>query len=782
MTDFISDEEMAKLEGSSPDFISDEEMDQNVPKQLKQTSKIEAAFRGGFQGLTSDFSDEATAKVVSKITGRPEEDVLREVRDKNLAAERSHPYIYGGAKVTGAVAPFFTPAGAVSKIPAVGKALAGGLNAVKGSKWLAPTGLGALQGYGASEETDEAKQLSDAAAGAMFGLGTAGLFNTITAAPSAIRNFASNRAAQQIGAERATIKKFGPDRVRAAGREALDNNLLSTDTEQMQKGVAALQKSSGKRMGEVLGTVDEALGKPVSPTAIGDQLIDEQRGLWNGEKFYDNLLDIVTMKGEKNISLDDAMQLKVFLGKQARFTSPNRSDAANVSGDAYWIVSKHIDDAIEKGESFLGTSNLLADFQKAKKTYANTKVMEPLLENRYAREQGNKMGFGLTNTIVGSQAAQIASAGNPVQGAALMGGKLAWEKYGNIGMAKGADAIADILQYAPQKLGPYAQTLMNASRQGIRNLAITHYMMSKRDPNYFELVKGALEDEKKKKIARPEYKGLGADLGGMIDGMSFTDSVGLDPQERGQPGFEYGDQVPQPGSIKPFSFKRLFPKVSAEGSQIKQLPKMEGFGTRIKGMGFKSYRDLNVGGDTKRYWEGDYHPSEKIAGKKFDQAYNAQHPDRDSYMHHTEGAVIPAEKGGIQFGMSRGVGAVPHEHVHAQLNNLRTIHPDAEKAMDFHLRQKLKSYGGSPERIDMHSKNPVEFMTSIRDALDESSTRSQLMMETDNKFAKRWPQYVTGNREYMQKLRRFWNDAATEAENMTEADLMRIIENYKANN
>ena len=501
MSDFISDEEMAKLEGSSPDFISDEEMgqqEQNDPKQLKETSKDESAFRGMAQGLTSDFSDEATAKVVAKVTGRPYEEVLRGVRDKNLAAERSHPYIYGGAKVVGAVAPFFTPAGIASKVPLVGKALAGGLNAVRGSKWLAPTGLGALQGYGASEETDGSKQLSDAAAGGMIGLGTAGLFNTITAAPSAIKNFASNRAAQQIGAERATIKKFGPDRVRAAGREAIDNNLLSTNTEKMQEGVKGLQKSSGQRMGEVLGTVDEALGKPVSPTAIGDQLIDEQRGLWNGEKFYDNLLDIVTMKGEKNISLDDAMQLKVFLGKQARFTAPNRSDAANVSGDAYWIVSKHIDDAIEKGESFLGTSNLLADFQKAKKTYANTKVMEPLLENRYAREQGNKMGFGLTNAVVGAQAAEIVAAGSPVKGAALMGGKLAWEKYGNIGMAKGADAIADILQYAPQKLGPYAQTLMDASRQGSRNLAITHYMMSKRDPNYFELVKGALEGEKKK--------------------------------------------------------------------------------------------------------------------------------------------------------------------------------------------------------------------------------------------------------------------------------------------
>jgi hypothetical protein len=323
----------------------------------------------------------------------------------------------------------------------------------------------------------------------------------------------------------------------------------------------------------------------------------------------------------------------------------------------------------------------------------------------------------------------------------------------------------------------YEGQMIEAMNQGKDKAALLHYMLSKRDPEYNALTSG--EGKKKEQIPTPRYKGLGADLGGVIDSMSFTDSVGLDPQERGQPGFEYGDQVPQPGSIKPFSFKRLFPKISAEGSQIKQLPKMEGFGTRIKGMGFKSYRDLNVGGDTKRYWEGDYHPSEKIAGKKFDQAYGTQHPDRDSYMHHTEGAVIPAEKGGIQFGMSRGVGAVPHEHVHAQLNNLRTIHPDAEKAMDFHLRQKLKSYGGNPERIDMHSKNPVEFMTSIRDALDESATRSQLMMETDDKFAKRWPQYVTGNREYMQKLRRFWNDAASEAENMTQEDLMRIVDNYK---
>jgi GTP cyclohydrolase I len=79
----------------------------------------------------------------------------------------------------------------------------------------------------------------------------------------------------------------------------------------------------------------------------------------------------------------------------------------------------------------------------------------------------------------------------------------------------------------------------------------------------------------------------------------------------------------------------------------------------------------------------------------------------------------------------------------------------------------------------MHTKNPVEFMTSIRDALDEKATRESLMMETDKRFAKRWPQYVEGNREYLQKLRKFWNDAAYEAENMTKEELMAIIDQYK---
>jgi hypothetical protein len=79
----------------------------------------------------------------------------------------------------------------------------------------------------------------------------------------------------------------------------------------------------------------------------------------------------------------------------------------------------------------------------------------------------------------------------------------------------------------------YEGQMIEAMNQGKEKAALLHYMLSKRDPEYNALTSG--EGKKKEQIPTPRYKGLGADLGGMIDGMSFTDSVGLDPQERGQP-------------------------------------------------------------------------------------------------------------------------------------------------------------------------------------------------------------------------------------------------------
>ena len=767
MSDFISDEEMQKLETDSPDFIPDE--NPWMPeKSFTPTSRTESALRGGAQGLTLDFADEIAAKIRSRMEDRPYEEVLPEERTKFKAAQASHPGYYGAAQVGGAVAPWLIPGGG----PAV--------SAVKASKWLAPIATGAAQGYGASEDGS----LSDVAAGAAFGLGGAVVGNTIGAVPSAVRGFASNRAAAQLGAERGTIKALGPKRVQEAGATALKEGILSTDTPLMQQRAGAIMESSGKRIGEINQMIDETGESFFSPQAAAGEFKEQSGGFYESplnrdiKNQYDNIIEAIDGLGEDNIGVVKAQELKEQLGRAAKFNMGIRDDKSLMAGEAYNVVKKHLDNAVSKGEQALGKSDILADLYKQRRLYGDTKVMEKLLANRYAREQGNKMGTGLTNTIVGSQAAQVAAAGNIPAAAAMYGGKIGYERYGNIAMAKGADKIAKVLEYMPNKFGKYAPSMSQAMRQGPKAFAIQHFIMASRDPEYTKLVEQAVleadKEDEKKKIPTPEYGGLGADVGRMIDNALWTDSTGLDPQEKDASGFQYGEGVPQPASIKPFSFKKLFPSKSAVGSEVKHLPENIRTGWDFRGdrstepmadMLEERFRDVaegvfGEGVKEKRLFDLDLTPSEKVVAKKL-----VPHSQRVGAREIKDriGSVWSNPDETPMMGISRDRLSTIHEHTHNQMMNLNYVHPKAEQAMEEYLRFKARKYGLPIEKITdrMHGKR--EFMTVAGDILQDEVVR--------DKYMRGMPDI----KDFMQKLRKFYTDAATEVQNMDKEDIMRIV-------
>ena len=783
MSDFISDEEMQKLETDSPDFIPDE--NPWMPeKSFTPTSRTESALRGGAQGLTLDFADEIAAKIRSRMEDRPYEEVLPEERTKFKAAQASHPGYYGAAQVGGAVAPWLIPGGG----PAV--------SAVKASKWLAPIATGAAQGYGASEDGS----LSDVAAGAAFGLGGAAVGNTIGAVPSAVRGFANNRAAAQLGAERGTIKALGPKRVQEAGATALKEGILSTDTPLMQQRAGAIRESSGKRIGEINQMIDETGESFFSPQAAAGEFKEQSGGFYESplnrdiKNQYDNIIEAIEGLGEDNIGVVKAQELKEQLGRAAKFNMGIRDDKALMAGEAYNVVKKHLDNAVSKGEQALGKSDILADLYKQRKLYGDTKIMEKLLSNRYAREQGNKMGTGLTNTIVGSQAAQVAAAGNIPAAAAMYGGKIGYERYGNIAMAKGADKIAKVLEYMPNKFGKYAPSMSQAIRQGPKAFAIQHFIMASRDPEYTKLVEQAVleadKEDEKKKIPTPEYGGLGADVGRMIDNALWTDSTGLDPQEKDASGFQYGEGVPQPASIKPFSFKKLFPSKSAVGSEVKHLPNQISWGDKNINVrapkesqpfdflfdqprtGIETrnspYRNIMEHGQGRVLLNNELTNSEKVMNKKRSIRYGSEglepeDPNNKFRPMLEEGTTYMDNNGVPMFAYGRTPQAMKHEHIHNQIEGLNRIDPKASAAMDEYLRFKAKKYGIPVSDITTKMHGPKEFMTITGDILEDKQTRDAYLGGLENK------------NEVMQKLRKFYTDAATEVQNMDKEDIMRIV-------
>jgi len=213
--------------------------------------------------------------------------------------------------------------------------------------------------------------------------------------------------------------------------------------------------------------------------------------------------------------------------------------------DAYKVVSQEIDSAVEQGASKIATPGLLDKLQKGKDLFSKTSTMEKLLENKQAREKGNKLmgltdwelaGGGLAGTLAG---VATGGAGVLATGGALLA-KKGLEKYGAQSGALLLDKISKTLLKSPQwmkvakdqpqvfnqfvtqmasqmgedkpqqsqsvsETGPlknkddiiqktsnskYAQVMQKAAEKGGHSLAAANYVLSQRDPNYRKVIEG----------------------------------------------------------------------------------------------------------------------------------------------------------------------------------------------------------------------------------------------------------------------------------------------------
>lgn len=128
------------------------------PSLPLQVSKTESALRGGAQGLSFGFADEATARLESIAKGVPYEQALQETRAAYRQAQEANPVTYTGSEIVGGVAPFL--------IPAAGQ-LAAGKTLLQGVTRGA--GIGALSGLGFSEEKDVGGIAQDVGIGGITG-------------------------------------------------------------------------------------------------------------------------------------------------------------------------------------------------------------------------------------------------------------------------------------------------------------------------------------------------------------------------------------------------------------------------------------------------------------------------------------------------------------------------------------------------------------------------------------------------------------------------------------
>lgn len=465
-------------------------------------SELESGLRGAAQGVTFGFADEAAGGLEAAkdwITNDPSGFMANYRKHRNesranyKSAEQANPASYMSGQFGGAVVPaLFTSGGS---IPASIGSLAA---------------QGAAQGLGSSEsdlmQGDLSGAVRDTALGSAIGGATGVAGKAISKIPfqkaatyigDKLGETAERLAARGLGAERGTIKKLGDEEVRAAGRYALDEGIVTplASTDDMIARNSLIQRDAGNQMGSVYKTIDDAGASTFNPLDVATKVEKKVGDFWRspinrGEtRQLENTLDSILMRSPEggNIPLSEAQILKQELGKVANWKNKvSITDKEKMARDAYGVVSSAIDEATEQGANKIEAGGLKETLQEAKNLFSKSKTAEELLENKNAREQGNRL-FGLTDNIIGG--ASIGAA--PATGGASLAipiGKKVIERYGINTGATLADNLSDIVARSPQALGKFAKPLQDAAARGATSLAATNFVLQQTNPEYRQMI------------------------------------------------------------------------------------------------------------------------------------------------------------------------------------------------------------------------------------------------------------------------------------------------------
>lgn len=512
----------------------------------------EAAGRAvGVKGVGGSFSDLGLADDGPTLDWETLRDAYKEARDKKRGVLKKqssdNPMASGAGEFVGMVA---SPLNKIAK----------GMSLAKGG-----AALGGINALGGSEAEDLGGMAKDTTTGAILG-GVLGkgvdvasplISKAANAIGNRLKSGAENFGARALGAERGTIKSMGADKVKAAGRYALDEGILSplASTDDLISRNAAKQAEGAGKMNQVYNQIDEAGASTFNPL---DEAVNVENKIGN---FYrspinrgetnqlENTLESMVMRGDKPIPLREAQALKEELGKVANWkNSLNVTDKEKMARDAYGVVNEAIDRAAQEGAETIGTEGLKETLQQGKALYGSSKGAEKLLENKLAREQGNKL-LGLTDWNVlgtGGVGAAMTGGASILPTAGLLGAKRGLEKYGSQTAAVGLDKISKALMKSPKmaelyqknpaafqalasKLeqnmtslpraaegqqdnsveqqeplknvppskdeiirkaagSKYAQVLQNAAQSGEQSFNAAHFVLQQRDPEYRKII------------------------------------------------------------------------------------------------------------------------------------------------------------------------------------------------------------------------------------------------------------------------------------------------------
>lgn len=480
MADFISDDDMKKLEGGSADFISDADM------EAMQPSGTESTVRGAVQGLSYGLADEATGGLQAvgdlfdsgnDFTDLPE--LYKKRRDESRAAydaaQAANPSAYMAGNIGGAVATSFIPG-------------LGVLNAAKGATLAGRVGLSAAQGglaaFGQSKADNAGDLARDTAIGGTIGAATQGigekvLSPAISRAGQAINASKDSLMKKAVGATGAQAAKFSDD---AAGE--MSNYIKFGDTpEKIASRLSAAKEAAGENISAQLAKMDEA-GVSVSVDDIVASLeskIQELRKVSGNEgtigqieKAIKNLYE----RGESNVPLSFAEQAKRNFQSQVNYFSPEfEKKGATLVADAFR-------QEVEK-KATQANPEIAKSFMESKRLYGLLSPIAEAAQKRAAQQSSAALG-GFSDM---ASAAMGGVLGGGVGAAAGVAAKnVLMPRVGSMAFVT-ADKLGGILSKNPQAFGKWSGALSSAAARGQDAFNVTHHLLQQTDEEYRKMMR-----------------------------------------------------------------------------------------------------------------------------------------------------------------------------------------------------------------------------------------------------------------------------------------------------
>ncbi len=417
-------------------------------------------------------------------------------------AKQAHPVAYGAGAVAGAVAPL--------AIPGVGEALAA-------SPVAAGAALGAAQSV---EGTDIVQNPGEALKNAAIGAGTGGAFGAILPSGKGMANeaesFANSKAVQSLGLKPGVLG-IPKEELEDLGQFAHEIGATQGPLEQRVGSVKDILNQVGGQIGE-MGAGAQPL-QDVKPFIDRlDELAQESASIYEpsaNQELGSYRMAMANLK--PGITFDQLQQLKTSVGNRAF------DGVGEVKNDALANVYRVYKDAMK---SIVDGSP--AEYQDTMAQYGKLKDIHSALMNQWQKAQAQGVqakGFGMVGKLAGmvggenpginmgiaaglapahpfmalgaltpilNNASALESVGRGVAGAAPTIG--AGLKLGSV------DAVTSYLMKTlssnPQRLGKYAQPLMQAAQEGgSQGIAATHFILAQQHPEYNQMMMDRKESD-----------------------------------------------------------------------------------------------------------------------------------------------------------------------------------------------------------------------------------------------------------------------------------------------